>query len=459
MWGIPATVLASREDDQALAFVFEQLKDPEAFLAKVQELYGEPEAESYGMIELKDGRIFERFSQPQRLGDTIVGRVWSFRNVTQQRQAEEELRKYREHLEALVAERTAALAESEARFRAIFEGAPIGICLRDLEGRPLAMNPALERILGCDLEEYAPSGWSFLHPDDAPQFINQFQEVADGRRDSFTFEPRLFHKDGRLMWARVLATIIKGKDENPLYIMGLIQDITREKQAQAEVAAYQERLRALAAELTITEERERRRLAADLHDHIGQVLALTQIKLGSLREELASRQAAADLDEVRRLLTRVIGATRSLTLELGVPVLHELGLEAGIEWLGERYREQYGLLVEEDLEPLPASLDDLKKTMLFRAVQELLTNVVKHARARHANISLKREGEELKLIVADDGTGFEVSNLTAVGGFGLFSIAERISNQGGTMEVISAPGQGTRVTITFPLSEEHPSSV
>jgi signal transduction histidine kinase len=254
-------------------------------------------------------------------------------------------------------------------------------------------------------------------------------------------------------------TRVKGLDENTWYGLGLIEDITQEKQAQAEISAYQGRLRALAAQLTLTEERERRRLASDLHDNIGQVLALLQIKLGSLRQNLPSPEMAADLDEARHLLSQIIGATRTLTLEMGLSVLHELGFAAGVEWLGEKFQEQFGLRVEVSCEPLPATLSSVQKTFLFRAIRELLVNVAKHAKATQVRISLQTAGDHLSLQVADDGRGFEVSNHTALGGFGLFSINERISNQGGRMEVLSAPGQGTRVIITFPLLEDLPSSL
>lgn len=153
----------------------------------------------------------------------------------------------------------------------------------------------------------------------------------------------------------------------------------------------------------MTEERERRRLAADLHDNIGQVLALLQIKLGSLRPDLPSLKMAADLDEARHLLSQIITATRSLTLEMGLSVLHELGFAPGVEWLRETYQEQYGLQVEVSCEPLPPSLDRAQETFLFRAVRELLTNVTKHAGAKRAAITVKTEDSQLILQVADDG--------------------------------------------------------
>jgi PAS domain S-box-containing protein len=396
-------------------------------------------------------------------GGEIIGGVHVARDITERNRIEAELRQYRDHLEQLVAERTAdlsreiadhkttekALRDSEARFRAIFEEAPIGIVLRDPTGRIVASNPALERILGYTIAELSGADRCFHFFDFSNHIAELHQELADGQRNFFVVEGRSFDKAGRPVWGRVHASRVRARDDQTWFTLSLIEDITREKETQTEIIAYQERLRALAAELTMTEERERRRLATDLHDNIGQVLALLQIRLGSLRQELPSPKMAADLDEARTLLSQIIASTRSLTLEMGLPVLHELGFASGVEWLGEKFHKQYGLKVEVNCEPLPAYIDSARETFLFRAVRELLTNVAKHARARRVSISTRAADREFILEVADDGIGFEVSRLSEVAGFGLFSIAERISNQGGNMEVTSAPGQGTMVTITF----------
>ena len=400
----------------------------------------------------------------------VIGAVHVARNITEQKRVEKELDQYRSHLEQLVSERTAALLEvntqlnqeiakheqtgkarreSEARFRAIFEEAPIGIVLRDPQGQVISINPALEKILGYIREEYVLQNKYFLQLDDSPEIRGFYQELAAGRRDFFIAENRAFHKEGRPVWGRVHASKVKGKDDQTWFTLSLIEDITREKETRAEIQAYQERLRSLAGELTTTEERERRRLATYLHDNIGQVLALLQIKLGSLRRDLTSKKMAADLDEGRRLLTQIISATRSLTMEMGLSVLHELGFVAGLEWLGEKFQDQNGFRVEVHCGHLPGSLNQAREIFLFRAVRELLTNVTKHAGANNVTVATSNADGQFSLQVSDDGVGFEVSHLTQATGFGLFSIAEQVSNQGGNMDVTSAPGQGTRVAIVF----------
>jgi signal transduction histidine kinase len=238
----------------------------------------------------------------------------------------------------------------------------------------------------------------------------------------------------------------------------MLVDITQEKAAQAEIGAYQERLRALASELSLTEERERRLLAADLHDHIGQILALAQIKLGALRQEASSPESQEAVTEVRDYIGQAIRYTRSLTYELGLPILYDLGLEAALEWLAEQMHEQHGLTIQVHRDQQAKPLGEAARVLVFRVVRELLTNVVKHAEATKVDIAIDKRGSCMHIQVVDDGVGFDLAEsgprAGKSSGYGLFSIRERLTSLGGVVKIRSLPGQGTRISITVPLEQQ-----
>lgn len=214
----------------------------------------------------------------------------------------------------------------------------------------------------------------------------------------------------------------------------------------------------MASQLSLAEERERRRIATELHDRIGQTLAICKIKLGALRASASSTGLSGPLDEIHKLVEEIIQETRSLTFEVSSPILYELGLEAAVEWLAEQIQEKYGLLshFEDDRQPKP--LDDDVSVLLFQAVRELLANVAKHAQARNVKVSIRRDDTNIKITVEDDGNGFDtsdtVSHWSRTEGFGLFSIRERLDYLGGRLEVESEPGHGTWATLAAPLKRE-----
>lgn len=241
-----------------------------------------------------------------------------------------------------------------------------------------------------------------------------------------------------------------------LYLLN--KEAFQRKKAEEQVSAYQADLRSLASQLTLAEERERRRLAVHLHDQIGQNLALSHIKLEELRtslKEAGLSELAGEVDHLAGLLKQAIEETQSLTFKISPPVLYDLGLEAALEWLTDRFSHQHGVLVyfESDRQPKPLA-EDLK-VLLFQAVQELLVNVVKHAEAHSLKVSMWRQGDYLRIGVEDDGVGFNPS-VTGCrhgkdGGFGLFSIRERLRPLGGRLQVKSEPEGGTEVILSVPL--------
>jgi signal transduction histidine kinase len=217
---------------------------------------------------------------------------------------------------------------------------------------------------------------------------------------------------------------------------------------ERQVAERTASLRRLAAEVSLAEERERRRIAEDLHDHLGQALALMKIRLQSLRGDAMFGGHDAALEELVSLSDQAIRYTRGLTFELSPPILYELGLGPALEWLGEDTARRHGLRVkvrQRSRDPLP---DDLKVT-LWKSARELLHNVVKHAQAKSVEVTLEIRDGVVTLEVADDGRGCDPAQARLGSGaqFGLFAIEERLRQLGGSMELDSAPGRGMRVRL------------
>ena len=231
--------------------------------------------------------------------------------------------------------------------------------------------------------------------------------------------------------------------------------IRERHEAGARLLEYQQRLRALASELSSTEERQRRRIAADLHDRVGQGLVVLKVKLEFLREAASSADMDKALSDILEGVDTTIEQTRSMTFELCPPIVYDLGLEAGLGWLVEQFQEQHDFAATFDSNGAAGFLDDDVTGLLFRAVQELLINVAKHARAHSVKVSIEEKDRNVKIAVEDDGVGFDASRVDREGdrafGFGLFSIRERLTHLGGQLSVRSGAGQGTRITLLMPL--------
>lgn len=228
--------------------------------------------------------------------------------------------------------------------------------------------------------------------------------------------------------------------------------------------AHRAQLRALTARAGLAEERERHRIATGLHDDLGHTLALAKLRLGRLPGAGHSSEDAQAIRDTDELLDQAIGATRSLTFELGSSVLYELGFEAALENIGEEMARRHGTRFEFQAERRLPLIDDDLTVMLYRIVRELLNNVTKHARARSVRLCVQVTGDEIQINLEDDGVGFDATEagqgFGPGGGFGLFSIREQLRHLGGRIEIESAPGGGTRVVVVAPLAgiENEPST-
>jgi len=289
----------------------------------------------------------------------------------------------------------------------------------------------------CRVGESLPDCWYRFALDALSSGQSEQTDIqCDGRTFTLTFAPVV--------------------DANYVNVYGL--DVTQRKQAEQKLLDYQSQLKSLASQLTLAEERERRRIAVELHDRIGQSLAISKVKLDGQRHSISPTDKGEVLEDVCSLLGQAISDVRSLTFDLSSPILHELGLEAAVAaWIAEEIEQKYDITVELEVEKEPKPLDDDIGSLLFRDVRELLFNVVKHSQATKVKVSIRRIGERISISVEDNGMGFVPAEVTAKavrnGGFGLFSIRERLEQLEGHLQIESAPGGGCKVTMIAPLKE------
>ena len=353
-----------------------------------------------------------------------------------------------------------ALKASEMRYRRLFETAQDGILILDAgTGQIDDVNPFLTEMLGYTREQLLGNKlWEIGPFKDTKASKAEFRELqreAYVRYDDLPLETR----DGRSINVEFVSNVYQV--DGGKVIQCNIRDITKRKQAEGRLKESRQRLQTLSRRLVKVQETERRHLARELHDEIGQGLTAAEMNLQAMLLLPGTDALTPRLQESLYAVERVLEQVHDLSLNLRPSMLDDLGLEPALRWYVERQAALAGLQAEVRAPPLDQRLDPLIETECFRIAQEALTNVVKHAKARLVIVELSRNDEQLHLSVRDDGVGFDVASLRerAVGGasLGLLSMEERATLAGGGLQYHSTPGHGTEVHAWFPLKWVHPA--
>ncbi|MGA2528149.1 MAG: PAS domain S-box protein [Acidimicrobiales bacterium] len=309
LWHLGEPLLKTRDDSAVIAGVLEQLANPDAFMTKVNALYANPAAESNDVIEFKDGRIFERYSRPQRVDGTIVGRVWSFHDVTDTKRTEEELR------------------ESEQRFRQVFNQGPLGIALVDLDAHITNANRALCRFLGRTKAEIIGETFaSFTFTDDLEKDLQLTNAMTEGAIASYHTETRFVGKHGDPVFGYVTGSMIRNELGVPVYGLRIVEDITKRKRLEHELASHATTASKLLASLTPRETEVLELLsssatAAKMAEHLSVSVRTVETHLANAYRKLGVRSKEDAAAEFERLTGAASGLQQGFD-EIAVPQQH-----------------------------------------------------------------------------------------------------------------------------------------
>lgn len=416
-----------------------------------------PVERSKGLNLGADAFISKPFSQDELKAQINV--------VLRIKKAEDQLKKRNESLEILIKNQTSKYLQSEERLLQISEHVLEFYWEIDSKGIFTYVSPVIEKILG-------------VKPDDVideKSFFDLFQlkkrkssksmiELSFIENSSFNdCEIELKLQSGSRIWLSVSGFSIFDKEGEFYGLRGVCYDITKRKLTELalkrslkQIRNYQKKLKDLNIELTFAEEKERRRIAENLHDSLGQTLSLIYIKLSSVMSGDLDMRLQQTLNEISELLKNAISESRIITYDLSPPVLYELGLVPAFKWKLEQIGEKFKIKTTLVSEFNKFNIRKEFKILVYRIVAELLNNAIKHASADLIEVEVKKSKDFYYITVRDNGVGFQKkmnNRVTMKGGFGLMSITERLENIKGRLEIKSGKGKGTEAIVRIPASE------
>ncbi len=328
----------------------------------------------------------------------------------------------------------------------------------DLDGHVMSWNRGAEKMLGYSVEEALGKHISFIYPEEDREVLEREVIGPAKAKGTHQVEVRRQTKSGALRFAQLSLTLLKDETDSPIGIIGYSMDITDRKRAQEALLNSRNQLAALAVRLESVREEERTRIALEVHDVLGQALTGLKLDVAWAHKRIAESNEPAQhaavlarLASAQELLDSTIQSVRDVATTLRPGVLDEIGLEAAVEWQAREFQHRTGIVCDTIIRPRNMALSPEQSTALFRILQEVLTNVVRHAQATNVNIRLEQSGEQVSLQVRDDGRGITGVEHSGPKAFGLLGMRLRAQQQGGSFDIQGTSGTGTMVTVNIPL--------
>ncbi len=481
--GLPSVTLASSgtflrcvhpEDRAAVeALAARTLAEPADFQVDFRVVHYQPEGRGVILWLSSRGRVIR---DAAGRGVRMIGVLY---DITPRKEMEEQLRRMNDRLEEEVVAQTEelrdsidrlqdevvrrVLAEGKLRKRsqmleAFFQHTIAPLAFLDKHFNFVRVNEAYAQAEGQTPEYFTKKNYFALHPDEEHRALFE-QVVRTGQPYHAYAQPLRPKPPGRgASYCNWQLTPLRDERGQLQSLVFSLEDVTERQKAFQELEQRARQLQKLTLELSMAEDRERRRLAEILHDDLQQQLAAAKFHLGILAGHVRDNPALHETaGQVNQMLKEAIGKSRSLSHELSPPVLYQSDLGETFEWLARQVQTKHGLTVHVEVRGRVDSPSEALKAFLYKAAQELLFNVVKHARTRETRLRVQRVRDQLWLTIGDRGQGFEPQTLSKTTGFGLLSIRERVELLGGRMKIKSAKGRGSTFLIAVPDSPVPPA--
>jgi len=367
--------------------------------------------------------------------------------------AEEEVRRWRE--KRVLEDK---IQQSEVLYETIVENAHDAIWTLDTQGDITFVNRSGEEISGYKVSELVGKNFiPLIHPEDMTKMKDLLVDTLQGKANNF--EVKFYARDRKIHVLSVNAV--------PLYensrVIGLFsigRDITEHRKAEKALQESEKQLRYLSSQLLTAQETERRRISKELHDELGQALTVMKFRLGLAEKQLTKDQAKVreECKAISQYIDQVIENVRRLSRNLTPSILEDVGLSAAIRWLIGNFNKNDDINITLDIMNIDHLFSENAQIIIYRVIQEALTNIGKHAQAKNVSVVIKKHGDRISFSVEDDGIGFDVSKIVSVNpaerGLGLAIMDERVRMLEGSLEMRSQEGKGTRISFHIPVKKE-----
>lgn len=353
---------------------------------------------------------------------------------------------------------TQDIEKIEEMYRLLANNTSDLICLQEPDSTFKYISPSVKNLLGYEPSEFiGKQAFEIVHKDDVQKIKSAIENKTFNNKSSNALTSRFLHKEGHYVWLEFLASPIY-KEKVLSYFVTSARDITQAVLAKEEIEKYQASLQKLTTEITLVEEKQKKEIAANIHDHLSQFLVISKMRIKELKKNTALKMIDEDLQFIESNISEALENSRKITYEISPPAIYQLGIIDALHWLLEDLETRHKIKFQINSNVTHIKLTDVKSILLYRSIQEVMKNAIIHAKPTLVTLDITKDKLGVHFLIVDNGVGFDTAVLHnpqnhLSSGFGLFTVQERIRNIQGKFTIKSVISSGTTINFFIPLTK------